>query len=59
MGIGFCVVVSKGEGGRVFDLLKQEGIACHPLGYVVEDPERKILIPSKGLVGRNGRFEPL
>lgn len=59
MGIGFCVVVPEGERRQVSDLLKQEGIACYPLGYVAEDPERKILIPPKGMVGQNGRFAPL
>lgn len=56
MGIGFCVVVPGDEAEKVFDICKRFNVDCYRLGYCTKDTERKVIIESKRLVGKDGRF---
>jgi len=56
MGIGFCLVVAPDGADRARRLLEESGLAVHVLGRATEDPERKITLRARGLVGRDGRF---
>jgi phosphoribosylformylglycinamidine cyclo-ligase len=58
MGIGFCVVVSPKDAGRVELIAKEHGLRSHVLGTVIADPEQGVQIPAYQLVGRNGGFQP-
>jgi phosphoribosylformylglycinamidine cyclo-ligase len=58
MGIGFVIVVP--DDSTVIDkvrrIVKPLGYQTYPLGVVVEDPSRTIVIESHKLQGRAGRF---
>ncbi len=59
MGIGFCVVVAAAEADRALALLHAEGYSGMQLGHAVADRERRVCLPSLGLVGEGGRFRPV
>jgi phosphoribosylformylglycinamidine cyclo-ligase len=56
MGIGFCVVVAPREVDRVQAIAKKHGTQASVIGRAVRDEQQKVLIPSRGLVGRDGEF---
>lgn len=57
MGVGFCAVVSEGDADRFREIVKTHGRRAYPIGLVVKDPERQILIRQYGLVGEGNRFD--
>lgn len=56
MGIGFCIVVPHSEVAEVFNICKKISIECYKLGYSTKDPERKIIIEERKLIGRDNKF---
>ncbi len=56
MGVGFCVVVDPADAARVEEIATRHGVRAYQLGHAVPDPERKVLLEPKGLVGVEGRF---
>ncbi|TAK28884.1 MAG: phosphoribosylformylglycinamidine cyclo-ligase [Chloroflexota bacterium] len=56
MGIGFCLVVSPGDAPTIMSLAQQHGIEAYRLGCTVLDPERKVIIEPRSLVGQGDRF---
>jgi phosphoribosylformylglycinamidine cyclo-ligase len=59
MGTGFCLIVPDDQALLAVTLAKELGMEAYRMGYVVEDPERKIIVQPKSLVGRNGCFMKL
>ena len=58
MGIGFCVIVPD-EPGVVADVestARAHQIDAQVIGHVVEDAERRVLLPEQGLVGAGDTF---
>lgn len=56
MGIGFCIVVPKEEAEEVITTSEKHGVEAFKIGYVVEDPDKKVLIKQKNLVGLQSGF---
>lgn len=56
MGIGFCVVVSPEHVEQVHQIAREHQCQSFEIGFTVNDPEGKVLIPSRGLTGRDGKF---
>jgi phosphoribosylformylglycinamidine cyclo-ligase len=56
MGIGFCVVVPEHDANKVMEIAGKYGIQGLVLGHTVSDPEKKIFIKPKGLVGKASKF---
>jgi len=59
MGIGFCIVVSLKDAKKVIQISKKFKIPAQVIGRAVKDPERKIIIPLMGVVGKAEKFFPL
>jgi phosphoribosylformylglycinamidine cyclo-ligase len=57
MGTGFCVVVDPGDAERVREIAKSHGRRAKVVGHTVHDPERKVWIPQRHLVGRGKTFK--
>ena len=55
MGIGFCVVVPSSQVQNVIDIASAHQTKATQIGYIVADPERKVLLPTLGLVGDRGQ----
>ena len=58
MGVGFCVVVDPKDADRVVAIATQHGKTAAVIGYTVDDPQRRVWIPERGLVGRDDTFGP-
>ena len=58
MGIGFCVVVSPDAAERVKDIAEAHGFRALKLGHCVKDPEKRVWLNPKSLVGKDGKFAP-
>jgi phosphoribosylformylglycinamidine cyclo-ligase len=56
MGIGFCVVVSPAGAKRVKEIAKAHQFRTWTLGHCVNDPEKRVWLNPRGLVGKNGKF---
>jgi phosphoribosylformylglycinamidine cyclo-ligase len=56
MGTGFCYVVDPGAVDTTVAILNKHGREARPIGHTVADPEKKVRIPSRGLVGRHKKF---
>jgi phosphoribosylformylglycinamidine cyclo-ligase len=56
MGTGFCIVVAAAHADRALQALKGFGLEAFRLGHAVPDPERKVFLAPKGLVGEGSRF---
>lgn len=56
MGTGFCVVVAPEDADRVVAVAERHGHRAAVIGYAVDDPDRRVWIPSAGLVGEKQRF---
>ena len=55
MGIGFCVVVPSSEVQHVMDIASAHQTKATQIGYITEDSEKKVLLPTLGLTGRRGQ----
>jgi phosphoribosylformylglycinamidine cyclo-ligase len=58
MGVGFCVVVDPNDAPRVVEIAAAHGKAAAVIGHTVDDPQRRVWIPQRGLVGRDDTFGP-
>jgi phosphoribosylformylglycinamidine cyclo-ligase len=58
MGTGFCVISAPGDTSRVEQIGRNHNRRTAVIGYAVHDPERRVWLPSHGLVGSNGAFRP-
>ena len=56
MGTGFCLVVAPPHADRALEALKRLGLEAYRLGHAVPDPERKVHLVPRGLVGEGSRF---
>jgi phosphoribosylformylglycinamidine cyclo-ligase len=56
MGIGFCIIVSEQDAHKVIEIARKYGIQSFILGHTVEDPEKKVFIKQRNLVGKGSRF---
>ncbi len=56
MGIGFCYVVDPGAVDATVAILKKHGREARAIGHTVADPEKKVRIPGRNLVGRRKNF---
>ncbi len=56
MGTGFCLVLPDAEVARTLAMLRERGVEAYRLGQAVADPERKVHLPSKRLVGEGSGF---
>jgi phosphoribosylformylglycinamidine cyclo-ligase len=56
MGTGFCLVVDPAHADRALAALGQSGLEAFRLGHAVRDPDRKVILAPKGLVGEGSRF---
>lgn len=58
MGVGFCAIVPEGPDivRSVQETAAKHGCEAFVLGETVEDPERRVVIPQKKLIGKEDRF---
>jgi phosphoribosylformylglycinamidine cyclo-ligase len=56
MGVGFCVIVDPADADGVAAIAAQHGKTAAVIGYVVDDPERRVWIPQRDLLGAGDRF---
>jgi len=56
MGIGFCYVVAPGDVEATLAILKKHGRDARPIGHAVADPDRRVWIPQRKLVGQGKEF---
>jgi phosphoribosylformylglycinamidine cyclo-ligase len=56
MGIGFCLVVPPEAADRVIAIVQAHGKPAYRIGHAVADPERRITIKPKRLVGKHKTF---
>ena len=56
MGVGFCYVVDPSGVEQTLSILRRHGRATQPIGRAVADPEKKLRIPERNLVGRESGF---
>ncbi len=59
MGIGFCVVVPEKDAPKVIAISKKFKTPASIIGHAVKDPQRNIVIPSMGVVGKAEKFVSL
>lgn len=51
MGIGFCIVVAPEDVNAVRSIADRHGVESAVIGHTIPDPERRVRIPSRRLVG--------
>jgi hypothetical protein len=56
MGTGFCYVVAPEAVDATLAVLKKHGRDARPIGHTVADPEKKVRIASRTLVGQGKKF---
>jgi phosphoribosylformylglycinamidine cyclo-ligase len=56
MGVGFCVIVDPQDAPRVERIAAQHGKTAAVIGYAVDDPQRRVWIPPRELVGKDDTF---
>ena len=56
MGVGFCIILPTGSVEAAVALLREAGEAPLVLGSANEGGERRIALPQRGLIGREGEF---
>jgi phosphoribosylformylglycinamidine cyclo-ligase len=56
MGTGFCLVLPPADADRALAALGGPGPEAFRLGHAVADPDRKVRLVPKGLVGEGSRF---
>lgn len=58
MGIGFCYVVDPGDVAATIAILERHGRQAQPIGYAVADPDRRVRIHQRKLIGHHKTFRP-
>ncbi len=56
MGIGFCYVVDPGDAALTISILEKHGRTAQRIGHAVADPEKRVRISERKLVGRHKSF---
>jgi phosphoribosylformylglycinamidine cyclo-ligase len=56
MGIGFCVILAPEDADAAHAIARKHRSVSSTIGYAVNDPEKKVRIPSAKLVGYDDRF---
>src|SRR5262249_36050231 len=56
MGVGYCVVVAPAGVGHALAIAAEHGLAAWHLGHARADGQRRLELPSLGLVGEHGVF---
>jgi phosphoribosylformylglycinamidine cyclo-ligase len=56
MGVGFCYVVAPAGADLTIEILKKHGREAQRIGFAVSDPEKKIRISQRNLVGQHKSF---
>jgi phosphoribosylformylglycinamidine cyclo-ligase len=56
MGIGFCYVVDPADVEATLAILARHGRSAQVIGHAVDDAEKSVRIPARGLIGRHKRF---
>ena len=56
MGIGFCYVVDPADANLTMSILKKHGREVQQIGRAVADPEKRVYVLEKELVGRHKTF---
>jgi len=56
MGIGFCIVLSPGDADAAHAIARKHKTQSSTIGHAISDPEKKVYIPSAGLVGFDDKF---
>jgi phosphoribosylaminoimidazole (AIR) synthetase len=56
MGIGFCVVVAPADVPRVRAIIESHHKRTHLLGHAVHDEQKRVRLPTEGIVGQGKRF---
>ncbi|RLG91924.1 MAG: phosphoribosylformylglycinamidine cyclo-ligase [Candidatus Hecatellales archaeon] len=56
MGIGFCLVLPKNEAEEALTIAEKHGTKGWVLGKAVKDPEKKLVLKPKRLIGVKGKF---
>jgi phosphoribosylformylglycinamidine cyclo-ligase len=56
MGIGFCIVLAPEDVDSAHAIARKHNVKSCTIGRAVSDPDRKVLIPSHGLVGFDDKF---
>ena len=56
MGTGFCYVVAPADVDATVAILKRHGRDARPIGHTVPDPDKKVRIPGRSLIGRHKKF---
>jgi phosphoribosylformylglycinamidine cyclo-ligase len=58
MGIGFCYVVDPAAADAVLAILAEHGREARRIGHAVADPEKRVFVRERHLVGRHKSFRP-
>lgn len=58
MGIGFCVILAPEDADAAHAIARKHKSQSFTIGYTVNDPEKKVHIPSAKLVGHDDKFSP-
>ncbi len=56
MGIGFCYVVDPADANLTMSILKKHGREVKQIGRAVADPEKRVYVLEKELVGKHKTF---
>jgi phosphoribosylformylglycinamidine cyclo-ligase len=56
MGIGFCIVLAPEDVDAAHAIARKHGAQPFTIGHTVCDPEKKVSLPSVGLVGYDDKF---
>jgi phosphoribosylformylglycinamidine cyclo-ligase len=56
MGIGFCYVVDPGAAELTLSILKTHGRQAQRIGHAVRDPDKRVFVRERNLVGRHKSF---
>jgi phosphoribosylaminoimidazole (AIR) synthetase len=56
MGIGFCYVVAPEAAEPTLAILQAHGRQAQRIGYAVADPEKKVRVAERALIGRHKAF---
>jgi len=56
MGIGFCYIVAPAAVDRTLAILARHGRVAQPIGRAVADPDKRVRIPPRRLVGQHKTF---
>jgi phosphoribosylformylglycinamidine cyclo-ligase len=59
MGVGFCVLVAPEDADAALAILARHGRAASVIGRVVTDPEKRVRLPRRRLVGSGKKFRAL